>query len=99
MKIRVIRLPDKKRVFLCRRIICFAWTAIKDGSLVLGRDPGLSFQDRARISGAIDKHTQGLIVSNIKLLLNYCSRFYDRQLYTRAKANADVIQRFEVLLK
>jgi AraC-like DNA-binding protein len=49
--------------------------------------------------GSIDKHTQGLIVSNIELLLNYCNRFYDRQFYTRAKVNADVVQRFEALLK
>lgn len=48
---------------------------------------------------SIDKHTQGLIVSNIELLLNYCNRFYDRQFYTRAKVNADVVQRFETLLK
>jgi len=47
----------------------------------------------------IDKHTQGLIVSNIELLLNYCSRFYDRQFYTRAKVNSDVVQQFEKLLK
>lgn len=48
---------------------------------------------------SIDKHTQHVIVSNIELLLNYCSRFYDRQFYTRAKVNADVVQRFETLLK
>lgn len=47
----------------------------------------------------IDKHTQGLIVSNIELLLNYCNRFYDRQFYTRAKVNSDVVQQFEKLLK
>jgi AraC-like DNA-binding protein len=47
----------------------------------------------------IDKHSQGLIVSNIELLLNYCSRFYDRQFYTRAKVNSDVLQQFETLLK
>jgi AraC-like DNA-binding protein len=47
----------------------------------------------------IDKHSQGLIVSNIELLLNYCSRFYDRQFYTRAKVNSDVVQQFETLLK
>jgi len=50
-------------------------------------------------SGTIDRHSQGLIVSNIELLLNYCNRFYDRQFYTRAKVNADVVQRFEALLK
>ncbi|TDQ11036.1 helix-turn-helix domain-containing protein [Pedobacter metabolipauper] len=46
----------------------------------------------------IDKHSQGLIVSNIELLLNYCNRFYDRQFYTRAKVNSDVVQQFEKLL-
>jgi len=48
---------------------------------------------------SIDKHTQSVIVSNIELLLNYCNRFYDRQFYTRAKVNADIVQRFETLLK
>ena len=46
----------------------------------------------------IDKHTQGLIVSNIELLLNYCDRFYDRQFLTRSTANKDIVQRFEQLL-
>ena len=48
---------------------------------------------------SIDKHTQSVIVSSIELLLNYCNRFYDRQFYTRAKVNADIVQRFERLLK
>ncbi len=47
----------------------------------------------------IDKHTQSLILSNIELLLNYCSRFYDRQFYTREKVNSDIVQQFEKLLK
>lgn len=47
----------------------------------------------------IDKHTQSLIVNNVELLLNYCNRYYDRQFYTRAKVNSDVVQRFEILLK
>ncbi len=47
----------------------------------------------------IDKHSHGLIVSNIELLLNYCNRFYDSQFYTRTKINADIVQRFERLLK
>jgi len=45
-----------------------------------------------------DKHTQGLILDNLQLLLNYCARFYDRQFFTRARPNADVVQRFERLL-
>ncbi|HTI07468.1 MAG TPA: helix-turn-helix domain-containing protein [Puia sp.] len=48
---------------------------------------------------SIDKHTQNVMVSNIELLLNYCSRFYDRQFYTRARVNTDIVQRFEALLK
>ncbi|OQP53477.1 transcriptional regulator [Niastella yeongjuensis] len=47
----------------------------------------------------VDKHTKTLIQNNIELLLNYCSRFYDRQFYTRAKVNTDVVQAFEKLLK
>lgn len=46
----------------------------------------------------IDKHTQGLIVSNLELLLNYCDRFYDRQFLTRSRINKDIVQRFEHLL-
>ena len=46
----------------------------------------------------IDQHTQGLIVSNLELLLNYCSRFYGRQFYTREKVSNDVVQKFEKLL-
>lgn len=47
----------------------------------------------------IDKHTGGLIQNNIELLLNNCSRFYDRQFYTRSKTNADIVQQFEKILK
>ena len=48
---------------------------------------------------SIDKHTQSVMVSTIELLLNYCNRFYDRQFYTRARVNSDVVQRFERLVK
>ncbi len=47
----------------------------------------------------IDKHSQNLIVSNIELLLDYCTRFYDRQFYTRSNLNSDIVSRFERLLK
>ncbi|GAB3915208.1 hypothetical protein GCM10028803_61760 [Larkinella knui] len=46
----------------------------------------------------IDKHTHTLIQSNIELLLNYCSRFYERQFYTRQKVSNDAVQQFEKLL-
>jgi AraC-like DNA-binding protein len=47
----------------------------------------------------LDKHSQNLIVSNIELLLDYCTRFYDRQFYTRSNLNADIVSKFERLLK
>ena len=46
----------------------------------------------------IDKHSQNLIVSNIELLLDYCTRFYDRQFMTRANHNRDIVSKFEQLL-
>ncbi|MEZ4776611.1 MAG: helix-turn-helix domain-containing protein [Bacteroidia bacterium] len=47
----------------------------------------------------LDKHSQGLIVSNIELLLNYCARYYDRQFYTRSNLNQDLASKFENLLR
>lgn len=47
----------------------------------------------------LDKHSQNLIVSNIELLLDYCTRFYDRQFYTRSNLNLDFVSKFEKLLK
>jgi AraC-like DNA-binding protein len=47
----------------------------------------------------IDKHTQKLIVANIELLLDYCTRYYDRQFYTRENLNKDMVSKFEGLLK
>jgi len=46
----------------------------------------------------IDKHSKGLIASNIELLLGYCVRFYDRQFITRDSANKGILERFEALL-
>ena len=46
----------------------------------------------------IDKHSQRLIISNIHLLLDYCTRYYDRQFITRTERNKDIISEFENLL-
>ncbi|SFD98965.1 helix-turn-helix domain-containing protein [Flavobacterium phragmitis] len=47
----------------------------------------------------IDNHSQTLIVSNIELLLNYCSRYYGRQFITRKNANRDIVAKVENLIK
>lgn len=46
----------------------------------------------------IDKHTKGLLLDNLQMILSYCHRFYDRQFYTREKVSHDVVQKFEALL-
>ena len=46
----------------------------------------------------IDIHSQHIIVSTIELLLNYCSRFYGRQLITRSHTNKSIISQIETLL-
>ena len=46
----------------------------------------------------IDKHSKSLIVDNIKLLLDYCIRFYDRQFFTRENANKEILIRYENLV-
>ncbi len=69
----------------------------------------LSSQERRTVIGClvkikeemqnpIDKHSKSLIVGNIKLLLDYCIRFYDRQFITRENLNSDILARFETLL-
>jgi AraC family transcriptional activator of pobA len=47
---------------------------------------------------AIDKHSRKLIVANIELFLDYCTRFYDRQFITRDTIHRGVLARFEGLL-
>ena len=46
----------------------------------------------------IDVHSQYIIVSTIELLLNYCSRFYGRQLITRSQTNKSIITQIENIL-
>ena len=47
----------------------------------------------------IDVHSQTLIVSNIELLLNYCSRYYGRQFITRKSINGDYVAQVERIIK
>ncbi|MDY5238095.1 AraC family transcriptional regulator [Bacteroides helcogenes] len=53
---------------------------------------------RAELQHPIDKHSKSLIMDNVKLLLDYSIRFYDRQFITRENANHDILTRFENLL-
>lgn len=53
---------------------------------------------QTELQHAIDKHTRGLVCTNIELLLDYCLRFYERQFITRQDMNLDVLSRFEKLL-
>ena len=46
----------------------------------------------------IDKHSRSLILDTIKLFLDRCIRFYDRQFITRENMNSDLLARFESLL-
>jgi AraC-like DNA-binding protein len=46
----------------------------------------------------IDVHSQYIIVSTIELLLNYCSRFYGRQMITRSQTNKSIITQIENIL-
>lgn len=50
---------------------------------------------RFELSQGIDQHTKRLVVSNIELFLNYCTRFYDRQFITRDHVNSDIVSKFE----
>lgn len=50
------------------------------------------------IRSAIDKHSRTLIASNLELLLNYCTRFYDRQFIIREQPNKGILERFEALV-
>ncbi|RZK40246.1 MAG: AraC family transcriptional regulator [Pedobacter sp.] len=43
----------------------------------------------------IDTHTQGIILAQIELLLNYSNRFYERQFITRKKVNHSILTNVE----
>jgi AraC family transcriptional activator of pobA len=47
----------------------------------------------------IDKHSQDLMIVNLESIMKYCSRYYDRQFYTRTNLNKDFIVRFEKYLE
>lgn len=46
----------------------------------------------------VDRFSKSLIIDSIKTVLDYCTRFYDRQFVTRENSNKDILVRFEKLL-
>lgn len=46
----------------------------------------------------IDSFSQGILVSQIELLLNYSNRFYNRQFITRSAVNHDIVTSLDKLL-
>lgn len=56
------------------------------------------FNIREELRHAIDCHSQTLISRYIELLLDYCSRFYERQFITREEANKDIMRQTETFL-
>lgn len=50
---------------------------------------------KAEVEHPVDTHSADLISANIQVLLEYLSRFYDRQFITRHKANSSVVANFE----
>ena len=60
----------------------------------------LSLLDKIKfeLEQTIDKHSKKLIVANIELFLDYCTRFYDRQFLTRDIANQGYLEQFTTLL-
>lgn len=54
---------------------------------------------KEEIEHPVDKHTAGIVASHIQVLLDYVTRFYERQFITRGKVNSDILSRFESALK
>lgn len=54
---------------------------------------------KQEITHPVDRHTAGIVASHIQLLLDYMTRFYERQFITRRKVNSDVMARFTEALR
>ena len=53
---------------------------------------------RSELEHPVDRQSKNLIISNLELFLNYCTRFYERQFLTRLQANTDILDKFEEAL-
>ncbi len=50
---------------------------------------------KEELKSNMDKHSKTLVISHLQLLLNYSTRFYDRQFITREHVNKGILERFE----
>lgn len=57
------------------------------------------YRIETELSENIDSNSLPLIISNIELMLNYCTRFYNRQFITRANFDSDYVSGFRNELK
>lgn len=54
---------------------------------------------RDELNQRLDHFSQGVIISQIELLLNYSNRFYNRQFITQRSVNHNLLSRLETLLE
>jgi len=66
----------------------------KEETMILGIMQQIDQEYRSNI----DKFSQGLIITQIELLLNYSDRFYNRQFITRKITNHKLLERLEDIL-
>lgn len=59
---------------------------------------GVIQQIQQEYQASIDKFSQGIIVAQLAVLLNYADRFYHRQFVTRQVTNHKILDRFESVL-
>lgn len=59
---------------------------------------GIMQNIRQEYHNNIDSFTQGIIIAQIELLLNYAERFYQRQFITRKISNHKILEKLEVIL-
>lgn len=46
----------------------------------------------------IDCHSKKIVSTYVELLLDYCTRFYERQFITRCEANKNIIERLDIII-
>ncbi|MBT8185467.1 MAG: helix-turn-helix transcriptional regulator, partial [Eudoraea sp.] len=68
--------------------------SLKERKVILSLVDKIQFE----LEQNLDKHSKKLIVANIELLLDYCTRFYDRQFLTRETAHQGSLEYFDTLL-